>query len=290
MAHGAVDSISLLSSRLWQVLDRATEVISQSYSATVDDLRQHDRAAKGAALAALLDGACTSESQADQMLRALGLPTHSRLVVVYGGPVADPAEYTSAPSSEPASASGVIVASGIVRGEWFALAGLSPSADPTDLERLASRFPFERVGLSKVCISTPGIPAARAEAMAAAQCIPVGRRGIHAYGSSPLALLLTASPHESLRYADSVLAGIRDLKEGDQTLLLDTLGAWFEAGGSTADTARLLHCHRNTVLYRIARIGEVTGKNLAIPAEAGELLIAVRALELCQTEAHPEAR
>lgn len=40
-------------------------------------------------------------------------------------------------------------------------------------------------------------------------------------------------------------------------------GNGVEPGVSTASTARLLHCHRTTVLYQIARNAEVTGEGRA---------------------------
>ncbi|MFD1276768.1 helix-turn-helix domain-containing protein [Streptomyces kaempferi] len=37
------------------------------------------------------------------------------------------------------------------------------------------------------------------------------------------------------------------------------MGVWFANGGSTTRAAEHLHCHRNTVLYRLRRITELTG-------------------------------
>ncbi|WP_406433052.1 PucR family transcriptional regulator [Streptomyces sp. NBC_01589] len=68
--------------------------------------------------------------------------------------------------------------------------------------------------------------------------------------------------------------------EGRDAALLDTLHAWFAADGSTAEAARQLHCHRNTVLHRIARIAELTGRVPTRPVDAAELYVALRALRL----------
>ncbi|WP_328919887.1 helix-turn-helix domain-containing protein [Streptomyces sp. NBC_01724] len=50
---------------------------------------------------------------------------------------------------------------------------------------------------------------------------------------------------------------------------------WLDRGGGTT-----LHCHRNTVLYRIARIAELTGRVPTRPVDAAELHVALRALRL----------
>ena len=63
-------------------------------------------------------------------------------------------------------------------------------------------------------------------------------------------------------------------------MLLDTLEAWFDADGSTTDAGKRMHCHRNTVLYRLGRIAELTGRSVSRPAEASELYAALRAVRL----------
>ena len=46
----------------------------------------------------------------------------------------------------------------------------------------------------------------------------------------------------------------------------------------------MLHCHRNTVGYRLGRIAELTGRSVGRPAEAAELYAAVRAVRLSVTK------
>jgi DNA-binding PucR family transcriptional regulator len=63
-------------------------------------------------------------------------------------------------------------------------------------------------------------------------------------------------------------------------VLLDTLEAWFAADGSTAEAGRRLHCHRNTVLYRLGKVAELTGRSVSRPAQAAELYVGLRAIRL----------
>ncbi len=53
-----------------------------------------------------------------------------------------------------------------------------------------------------------------------------------------------------------------DRKQGD---LIRTLSGFFEANGNLAKAATDLNVHRNTLVYRLERIGELTGLNLDDP-------------------------
>ena len=75
----------------------------------------------------------------------------------------------------------------------------------------------------------------------------------------------------------------------DEELLLGTLEAWFEHGGSGTRAAAALHCHRNTVLNRLARVAELTGRDINDPRAAAELYAAVRARRLHRPTRRPAA-
>lgn len=69
-----------------------------------------------------------------------------------------------------------------------------------------------------------------------------------------------------------------DVRDG--ALLVDTLEVWFATSASTSETATRLHCHRNTVLHRLGRVQELTGRSPSNPAQAAELHVAILALRL----------
>ncbi|MFD0637874.1 PucR family transcriptional regulator [Catenulispora yoronensis] len=78
--------------------------------------------------------------------------------------------------------------------------------------------------------------------------------------------------------ARSVFAALDALPAAEHTTLLETLDTWFSVGGSTTKAAELLHCHRNTVLYRLNRIGELTGRHTTDAVGSAELYAALRAV------------
>lgn len=74
-------------------------------------------------------------------------------------------------------------------------------------------------------------------------------------------------------------------------VLLETLAAFFETGGSVEATARLLFVHANTVRYRLRRITELSGYAPSNPRHAYTLRIALTLGRLLAPEEQPpEAR
>jgi sugar diacid utilization regulator len=57
--------------------------------------------------------------------------------------------------------------------------------------------------------------------------------------------------------------------------LLDTLRAYFDAGEVATETARRMHLSVRTISYRLARVAELTGSDLADPATRFTLHVAV---------------
>jgi acyl-CoA synthetase (AMP-forming)/AMP-acid ligase II len=73
---------------------------------------------------------------------------------------------------------------------------------------------------------------------------------------------------------------VLDLPDQERASLLGTLRAWFDAGGSAAETGKRIYVHPNTVRYRLRRLQEHTGRSLDDPRAVAELLAALDALRL----------
>ncbi|WP_460862052.1 helix-turn-helix domain-containing protein, partial [Nocardiopsis coralliicola] len=74
--------------------------------------------------------------------------------------------------------------------------------------------------------------------------------------------------------ADDVLHALHALPGHERERLVETFLVYARAG-SVAETAGALYCHRNTVLNRLARLEELTGRRPARPADAAVLLLAL---------------
>ena len=65
--------------------------------------------------------------------------------------------------------------------------------------------------------------------------------------------------------------------------LRDTLRAYLETGGSHADASNRLGIHRNTLAYRLRRIGELIGRDVGDPRTWLTLHLALWASELLES-------
>jgi DNA-binding PucR family transcriptional regulator len=83
-----------------------------------------------------------------------------------------------------------------------------------------------------------------------------------------------------------VLGPVLHLAESDRDVILETLETYIDTGGSAADAAALLHCHPNTVRYRLRRIEELTGRSFTRPNDMAELAAAAYGLELTRIAQH----
>jgi sugar diacid utilization regulator len=87
--------------------------------------------------------------------------------------------------------------------------------------------------------------------------------------------LLRSSPgaHQLLRDTVAELAAYDRRRQGQ---LLQTLATHLDTGASLKRTAEALHVHPNTVVYRLRRVHEITGRDPTDPQDALVLGLAVR--------------
>jgi hypothetical protein len=73
---------------------------------------------------------------------------------------------------------------------------------------------------------------------------------------------------------DSTLGGLEAAPARERDRLLETVRAYL-ACGAVGEVAARLYCHRNTVLNRLHRFAELTGRDVTVPAEAAAVLLAL---------------
>lgn len=95
-------------------------------------------------------------------------------------------------------------------------------------------------------------------------------------------LVASVVRHERDRYAAAVLTGLRE--RADWPVLRETLIAWAEGGFQLVRTAERLAVHRNTLLYRLAKIEELSGRGLREPRTAMAMYLACLADALRVTD------
>jgi purine catabolism regulator len=79
-----------------------------------------------------------------------------------------------------------------------------------------------------------------------------------------------------------------DAKRGSE--LVRSLRVWLHHDRRTEAASRRLHIHKHTLAYRLKRVEELTGRDLARTADLAELWMALNALDIVGTgEAGPES-
>ncbi|MDR7384444.1 PucR family transcriptional regulator [Promicromonospora iranensis] len=275
------------SSRIWLAVDRSSNVAVRTHLEAAAGLGEN--MARTELLRGVLTGAVHDLETAR---RALGLPTDVMLVVAVTAPGLPPVPTPGTPTGAEPAPDGVGVEPADVTTRWLTHEGarLTLVAAPTSenaLSALDGLAAHARTGASRPFTHLADAPSALAQARTAVRSLPLGQVGLARYGDRPLDALLVADGERAAELAAAVLGGLRDRDPRDEELLLGTVEAWFEHGGSGTKAAAALHCHRNTVLNRLARVADLTGRDINDPRGAAELYAAVRALRLQGEQTQP---
>lgn len=164
---------------------------------------------------------------------------------------------------------------------------LFPVEGPGDVERVkrqCARF-AEAVAASKVCLGIgglhpglAGIPAGWGEAREAADVAARDRaygRAVH-FDEVLVDHILRSSPHADRVVAETI-GPLQAYDRARNAELLATLRAYFDAGFNLTRSAASLCVHPNTVVYRLKRVRELTGRD---PHDPDDLLLLSLGLKL----------
>ncbi|NQX27718.1 PucR family transcriptional regulator [Microbacteriaceae bacterium VKM Ac-2854] len=94
--------------------------------------------------------------------------------------------------------------------------------------------------------------------------------------TSSVQLLSAVPDHLRAVFVELVLGKLVEHDARYNSALLHTLGAFLDCGGSWVRTAEQTHLHLNTVRYRIARVEELTGRDLSNTADRADLYLALQ--------------
>jgi purine catabolism regulator len=245
-----------------------------------------------AVAALLVEG---SRSASEQRAAALGLdldPGATFFVAISSGE-------TDATLTSAVARLGTMHAAGVVNGRRTAVIAASERAGPdSQLSRVAEakRRWLEETGgtASTLAISAPAsgvarLPAAAREAefVATLQAQPrfphraASFDSIDDIGAFRVLYLL----RESTELRQFVSEALGTLEHHDHRgALRDTLRAYLETGGSHANASHRLGIHRNTLAYRLRRIGELIGRDVGDPSTWLTLQLALWAAELLNVD------
>ncbi len=90
-------------------------------------------------------------------------------------------------------------------------------------------------------------------------------------------LLFHLYRHQELSdFYQETLGPLSDSDSRSNNALIETLECFFKCNGNLSETARTMHLHRNSLLYRLGRIEELLGSSLDDPELRLSLLIALK--------------
>ncbi len=135
------------------------------------------------------------------------------------------------------------------------------------------------IGISDTLRVIDRMPAASHEAVWAARAATTAPNRLSRYRDATL-LSILRDTSEARVVVDRVLGDLIRYDEDHGSDMTKTLDTFLRCRRSWQRTAAELHIHRQTVVYRIRRVEEITGRTLNESAHISELWLALRAREL----------
>ena len=92
--------------------------------------------------------------------------------------------------------------------------------------------------------------------------------------------MLTDDPAELQRFHDETIEPLVTYDEQYDTELVRTLETFLESDGNVAGTAQKLYTHRHTIRYRLERVKELTGLDVASTDGREKLGLGLKAMRV----------
>lgn len=280
---GAASDRSLVdaATTVWRLAGECTDAIAIAYRAASTEVAIRVEQRRLARLDALFDGAVTDPTTLWEVAEALGVPLAARFLVVVTAPARLPGHATEDLDAR-------LLRHG-TRSTWRwqpdALTGLLHlGADTTEAAVLADLedVAIADMGVSALFEHLRDTPGAVHDARIALTTLSHASNKVVQRDTTPLAMLVSAAPAEAGRVAADVLGGLLALKQHESATLVRTLRVWCASDGSPERTAGQLHCHTNTIRYRLRRIETLTGRCLRHPRDLAEIVTALNALRVVE--------
>ncbi|WP_246397999.1 PucR family transcriptional regulator [Mycobacterium vicinigordonae] len=274
-AQLSLAELQLAGSEIWRSQAEYTEAMSEAYreAATEQLLRQREE--RSALVTGLLEGRLPGDVTAWDAVRLLGLPESGFFTVA--------AIKSATLDSRPLRAIEQVLSADGFASAWrldpdmqIGIIALSAPTDAEQLARSLEKHSLGRIGVSPIYDGHPPPGAALNYAKAALRAATADEPLI-VFDAHPYAVAAITDPQTMTLYRDLVLAGLNAIDNSDRRILVSTFRAWVDSGGSVSQTATRMHCHPNTVRYRLGRLKDHTGYDVSVPRDLAQLHLAIEA-------------
>ncbi|MGP7997547.1 MAG: PucR family transcriptional regulator [Streptosporangiaceae bacterium] len=277
-SSGSPDSATLVraSSQVWMLQTDFIEAMSGGYRDAMTTRvlnREHERSAL---VAALLEGRITGTTTLWETAEILRLTRRGPYVVV-AAEVPEVGRQAIADAENRLRAGDISSAWRLLPDLQVGIVVLRAPGQLGQLVALLAGRSAHRVGISPRYQALDQTGQALRFARIAMTAATPGRAAVTLFDTAPLAVTAASTPEVMRHVTGSVLGPLAALPEGERTVLLDTLEAWRDSGGSASQAAERLFVHPNTVRHRLRRISAATGRSLTAPRDVAELCLALEA-------------
>lgn len=224
---------------------------------------------------ALLDG--HAHEVRTEAAHALRLAPDQRFVVAA---VEDTTAYGGSPAAlkQALQRHGIHSAWRLRAGVHAGIVGAAEPAAAAAAARMLRQPAAGRIGLSPVLTGLHRVPTGYRMATLAMATLPPGEPAVMPLDECLPDALLLSSPELAQHLVAATFGPVLALPERERDELLRTLEAWVGSLGSALRTARVLYCHRNTVLNRLHRVQALTSLDVHDAAVWPQLMLGLSAL------------
>ncbi|SDF21472.1 PucR C-terminal helix-turn-helix domain-containing protein [Blastococcus fimeti] len=263
-AGGRHDTLLLqVAGTVWRTNDFECAALAEGYREEQRRMAGVDDETRRRALDGLLDGRGDDPSFVRAAADMLAMSLDGRLMAVVALPTEDGASGLEGVGPE-LLRHGVRSVWGVRSGAQVGLIALG-AVGANEIRSRLQALTTGPVGVSAPVDGAAMVSSAYRLAETAARTLPRETRRVVTIDERLPEALLSNSPEISSRLVGQTLGGLLALPQDEREVLLDTLSAFLASDGSPTRAADELYCHRNTVMHRLRRIEQVTGRKVADP-------------------------
>jgi hypothetical protein len=272
------DDVLLLAGRqVWSALDVQNATLADSYRREAARLQRLDLHRQLRLIDGLVEGRGSDPVFAAEVHEGLGITPDEPVACVVGNfdglmdePLRTPEDHLERAG---------VMSYWHVRGEHYVglvqLGDLGLGGLVDALAPLATG----RVGVAGAPQGLAGFSTAFLLAAGTVETLPRGAKQVVAVTDRVPEVLLAASPQVTALLVEQTLGPLQSQPPHQAEVLLSTLRALVAHNGSPTHAAEQLYCHRNTVIYRMRQVRELTGRDLAKPRDRLQVALALLAVD-----------